>query len=124
MVVKILGHGAFRKRVIEMGFVRGRVVKVLLHAPLRDPIKYEVMGYDISLRRSEAEMIEVVRIDDNPIPAETSPAAHAAVESPDDGCGEHRTRADRESHIINVALVGNPNCGKTSLFNIASGAHR
>lgn len=122
VVVKILGHGAFRNRVIEMGFVRGRVVKVLLHAPLRDPIKYEVMGYDISLRRSEAEMIEVVRIDDNPIPAETSPAAHAAVESPDDGCGEHRTRADRESHIINVALVGNPNCGKTSLFNIASGA--
>ncbi|MDO4319754.1 MAG: ferrous iron transport protein B [Bacteroidales bacterium] len=120
VVVKILGHGAFRKRVIEMGFVRGRVVKVLLHAPLRDPIKYEVMGYDISLRRSEAEMIEVVPVDSDI----TGVADHmpSMVEADDDGCRDHHARADRESHIINVALVGNPNCGKTSLFNIASGA--
>ena len=61
-MVKILGHGAFRKRVIEMGFVRGREVKVLLDAPLKDPIKYELLGYAVSLRRAEAEMIEVIKL--------------------------------------------------------------
>lgn len=59
-IVKILGHGAFRKRMIEMGFVKGQTVKVLLHAPLRDPIKYSIMGYEVSLRRSEASLVEVI----------------------------------------------------------------
>ena len=120
VVVKVLGHGAFRKRVMEMGFVRGRIVKVLLHAPLRDPIKYEVMGYDISLRRSEADLIEVVPIDDadaSPDAGGERPAVNSAVSHEDP-----EQRAHTESHTINVALVGNPNCGKTSLFNIASGA--
>lgn len=106
VVVKILGHGAFRKRVMEMGFVKGREVKVLLWAPLRDPVKYMIMGYEVSLRRSEANLIEVEPIDngiDKPI---------AAKCSMDPGHGQ----------TINVALIGNPNCGKTSLFNIASGA--
>ena len=61
LIVKILGHGAFRKRVIEMGFVRGHEVKVLLNAPLRDPIKYKILDYELSLRRSEADLIEVVK---------------------------------------------------------------
>ena len=64
IIVKIKGHGAFRKRVIEMGFVAGRIVTVMLDAPLRDPIKYELLCYAVSLRRAEAEMIEVVPLDD------------------------------------------------------------
>ena len=59
VVVKLLGHGAFRKRLIEMGFVKGQEIKVLLNAPLKDPIKYSIMGYELSLRRQEAELIEV-----------------------------------------------------------------
>lgn len=116
MVVKILGHGAFRKRVIEMGFVRGRVVKVLLDAPLRDPVKYELLGYAVSLRRAEADMIEVVKIDnDGSIrPDIPEPSTHT-VET-------HAAEADREGRTINVALIGNPNCGKTSLYNDISGA--
>ena len=112
VIVKILGHGAFRKRVMEMGFVRGRHIKVLLHAPMRDPIKYEVMGYDISLRPSEADLIEVELLD-NGVPAH------------DDADGPHVSATPSDSpadKTINVALIGNPNCGKTSLFNIASGA--
>lgn len=62
IVVKVLGHGAFRKRLIEMGFVKGHGVSVVLHAPLRDPIKYDIMGYEVSLRRSEADLVEVVKI--------------------------------------------------------------
>lgn len=106
VVVKILGHGAFRKRVMEMGFVKGHEVKVLLSAPLRDPIKYSIMGYEVSLRRSEASLIEVQPVL-NSIDQPISSKCKA-----DTGNGQ----------VINVALIGNPNCGKTSLFNIASGA--
>ena len=115
-IVKILGHGAFRKRMIEMGFVKGQTVKVLLHAPLRDPIKYSIMGYEVSLRRSEASLVEV--IPDH----ETSENIQTPVTSLHD---TDNTTEEFKSHsrTINVALIGNPNCGKTSLFNIASGAH-
>lgn len=113
IIVKILGHGAFRKRMIEMGFVKGHQVDVLLHAPLRDPIKYSIMGYEISLRTAEAHLVEVTPVEDEAAktdsPAET---LHKAAES----------GAPNPHKVINVALVGNPNCGKTSLFNIASGA--
>lgn len=121
IVVKILGHSAFRKRVIEMGFVKGREVKAELSAPLKDPIKYEILGYSISLRRSEAEMIEVIpedaggdlpeKPDHGTVTDHPQPAAHKA----------HR-EAHNASHHINIALVGNPNCGKTSLYNRLSGA--
>lgn len=59
-MVKVIGYGGFRRRIIEMGFVRGREVTVVLDAPLKDPIEYRIMGYDISLRRKEAEMIVVM----------------------------------------------------------------
>lgn len=118
IIVKILGHGAFRKRLLEMGFVKGREVDVLLHAPLRDPIKYRIMDYEVSLRRSEAHLIEVLPVHDSDASSATSrhtntlqETRHAAVDF------------DTHSKTINVALIGNPNCGKTSLFNIASGSH-
>ncbi|MBF1605182.1 MAG: ferrous iron transport protein A, partial [Prevotella shahii] len=60
VVVKVLGHGGFRKRIVEMGFIKGKTVEVLLNAPLQDPVKYKILGYEISLRRDEAQMIEVV----------------------------------------------------------------
>ncbi|MDE6265557.1 MAG: ferrous iron transport protein B [Paramuribaculum sp.] len=113
MIVKILGHGAFRKRMIEMGFVKGHEIKVLLHAPLRDPIKYSIMGYEVSLRRSEAHLVEVLPLDREVQHEESGDAA--------DSAHTEKEFSDRRK-TINVALVGNPNCGKTSLFNIASGA--
>lgn len=110
IVVKVLGHGAFRKRVMEMGFVKGREVKSLLQAPLNDPIKYSILGYEVSLRRSEASLIEVI-----PLHSE---------ENQNEPDNEKKKASHRsfDGQIINVALIGNPNCGKTSLFNIASGA--
>ena len=123
VIVKILGHGAFRKRMIEMGFVRGRVVDVLLHAPLKDPIKYSIMGYEVSLRRSEASLVEVIPIKEDEEVPEFSPSRgndhHSEADTADSPIMEE---VHRSAHVINVALVGNPNCGKTSLFNIASGA--
>ena len=123
VIVKVLGHGGFRKRIVEMGFIKGKTVEVLLNAPLKDPIKYKLLGYEISLRRQEADMIEIISEEE---------AKRQAIETeyyqglPEDitikeqymkqvALGKRRT--------INVALVGNPNCGKTSLFNLASGAH-
>ena len=124
VIVKVQGHGGFRKRIVEMGFVKGKTVDVLLNAPLQDPVKYKVMGYEVSLRRQEAEMIEVVAksaadevlsVSHESEPLTLDPSLHQ------DDYMQHA--ALRKHRTINVALVGNPNCGKTSLFNFASGAH-
>jgi ferrous iron transport protein B len=117
VIVKVHGHGGFRRRILEMGFVRGQTVLSILDSPLRDPVKYSVMGYEVLLRRSEAEMIEVLyesEIND-PIPAPVLRAAR-----PDTPPAHNRPPAPRKN-IINVALVGNPNSGKTSLFNSLAG---
>jgi len=123
VIVKVMGHGGFRKRIVEMGFIKGKTVEVLLNAPLRDPVKYKVMGYEISLRRQEADMIEVIS-EQEAREHNVQPGYHKGLEEnirlTED---EMRTLARDKRRTINVALVGNPNCGKTSLFNIASGAH-
>ncbi len=124
VVVKVNGHGSFRKRIIEMGFVKGNRVKVILNAPLRDPIEYEIIGYKISLRREEAEKIEVLSESEAKrfiSEHESLPAIDAAGE--DYLEREMTSLAEERGRTIRVALVGNPNCGKTSLFNMASGSH-
>ncbi len=123
VIVKVSGHGGFRKRIVEMGFIKGQSVEALLNAPLQDPVKYRLMGYEVSLRRDEASMIEIVTGD------EAVNEAALAASGPHPLTLEHEGEellqevAVRKHHTINVALVGNPNCGKTSLFNFASGAH-
>ncbi len=120
-IVKILGHGAFRKRVIEMGFVRGHNVKVLLNAPLKDPIKYKILDYEISLRRSEADLIEVVK--ENEYIQKEKQFPSATIDSNDVDTGDANYEIEREKNTINIALIGNPNCGKTSLFNELCNGH-
>ena len=120
VIVKVHGHGGFRKRIIEMGFVRGKVVEVLLNAPLQDPVKYRLMGYEVSLRRQEADLIEVVSEHSWQEERPSAALTFDASSHPDDYL---RHEALRQRRTINVALIGNPNCGKTSLFNFASGAH-
>ena len=123
VIVKVYGHGSFRKRIIEMGFVKGNKVKVILNAPLRDPIEYEIIGYKISLRRDEADKIEVISESEAKL-MRTPFEALPALESEEDWIErEMSTLAEERRKVIKVALVGNPNCGKTSLFNIASGGH-
>ena len=157
IIVKVSGHGSFRKRITEMGFIKGKEVRVVLNAPLKDPIEYEIIGYKISLRREEAEEIEV--ISESEVRAQeaaetataavsgnagTADAGHATPQDTiaesntgsgnlnrnETGCGDAealdrkmRELAEERRHIVRVALVGNPNCGKTSLFNVASGSH-
>ncbi len=126
VIVKVNGHGSFRKRLIEMGFIQGKKVTVVLNAPLKDPIEYEILGYRVSLRREEARRIEVISQEEAKSYGETESLAPL-----EEGTEEEEKRLDaimerlaaERNHVIRVALVGNPNCGKTSLFNAASGAH-
>lgn len=121
VIVKVLGHGGFRKRIVEMGFIKGKTVEVILNAPLKDPIKYRLLSYEISLRRQEADMIEV--ISEQEARTMQNPYHGSITEDVPVSESELVALAKGKRRTINVALVGNPNCGKTSLFNIASGAH-
>lgn len=121
VIVKVLGHGGFRKRIVEMGFIKGKTVEVILNAPLKDPIKYRLLSYEISLRRQEADMIEVVS--EQEARTMQNPYHGSITEDVPVSESELVALAKGKRRTINVALVGNPNCGKTSLFNIASGAH-
>ena len=121
LITKVKGRGAFRKRITEMGFVKGREVTVIKAAPLQDPIQYKIMGYHVSLRQSEARLIDILSTDEQNFPVNTSPELsgyRGTIE-------EESQRSDDgdRGKTIDIALVGNPNCGKTTLFNVASGSH-
>lgn len=130
VIVKVMGHGGFRKRIVEMGFIRGKIVTVLLNAPLQDPVKYQIMGYEISLRHTEAAMIEIIPADkaQKLEEEEAKKLGMTNISQTEDDNPRltdemlHKAAIEK-SHTINIALIGNPNCGKTSLFNFVSGAH-
>lgn len=128
IIISVAGSGAFRKRIIEMGFVKGKLVKSIKNAPLNDPIEYKILDYYVSLRREEANLIEV----SSPDSAEAQSASHPKFAAADGGpfaAGSMHSQhmgvfaTSDEPKIIRVALVGNPNCGKTTLFNCLSGAN-
>ncbi|WP_329905411.1 ferrous iron transport protein B [Porphyromonas pogonae] len=129
VIEKVGGKGLFRKRILEMGFVQGKEVSVIQSAPLKDPIYYRILDYNVSLRREDAALIEVRKIEDTAKDSHThlpSPSSYATEESSPvlsdlEFLSSHHS--SRTKGTIRVALIGNPNCGKTSLFNQASGAH-
>ncbi len=122
IVVHVHGHGGFRKRIVEMGFIKGETIKVLLNAPLRDPVKYKVMDYEVSLRRAEAELVEVVS-EKEAEKFELGNNYYPGIPA-DENCYDRlQLMARMKEHELNVVFVGNPNCGKTTIFNAACGAH-
>ena len=124
-IVKVNGSGAFRKRILEMGFVRGQEVKSILNAPLKDPIKYGIMDYEVSLRRSEAVLIEISKIKEETERQDNSKEDEQKIEKQRSSVATKKssTKSKIDPKTIRVALIGNPNAGKTSIFNHASGAH-
>jgi len=115
IIIKVQGHGAFRKRITEMGFVKGKKVTVIKNAPLKDPVEYQIMGYEVSLRRSEASLIEVSTKEES---GNIKIAGFKGTISDD----ILKTSTKEKGEKIHIALVGNPNAGKTTLFNYASGS--
>ncbi|MFV0397222.1 MAG: ferrous iron transport protein B [Bacteroidales bacterium] len=120
-IVKVSGSGAFRKRIIQMGFVRGQKISCLFESPLKNPVSYKIMGYEVSLRRSEAEMIEVVSEKEWVAPVDISCGDSLSGCSTSCGCYASKRAVPTATNQINIVLVGNPNSGKTSLFNALSG---
>ncbi len=116
IIIKVLGRGAFRKRIIEMGFVRGKEVSLTKFAPLKDPIEYNIMDYEVSLRKSEANLVEILLVDK--LTEKITLPSNGTIIIDDN---YWRNKAIEKGKNINVALVGNPNCGKTTLFNFAAG---
>ncbi len=116
IIIKVLGHGSFRKRITEMGFVKGKKVTVIKNAPLQDPVEYQIMDYNVSLRRSEAMLVEVIAVEDASTLSKIKFSGTIDEEI-------LKISALNRGNVINVALVGNPNCGKTTLYNFASGSH-
>lgn len=139
LIVKVRGRGAFRRRIMEMGFIAGKRVTVIRKAPLQDPVEYNIMGYNVSLRNTEASLIEIdmahTFFDENELREchwGHGERRHARHKRNHCGCGKADCRHEHHgggshSHIpgteILVAVVGNPNAGKTTLFNYASGSH-
>ncbi len=110
VISKVLGHGSFRRRISEMGFVAGKEVSVLKNAPFKDPVEYRLMGYNVSLRRVEASLIEVVTPEEALL---LNPQAYDGTIDLE----EMKISAREKGRMISIALAGNPNCGKTTLFN-------
>ena len=122
VIVRLSGHGGFRKRIMEMGFIRGEKVTSVLDSPMHDPIKYNVMGYEVLLRRNEAAMIEVLPEEDakrelSPAPTYNCISLCDSCATCNGQCATNFRNATERRNVINVALVGNPNSGKTSIFN-------
>jgi len=133
MITKVKGRGVFRRRIMDMGFIHGKEVIAIKSAPLKDPIEYLILGYNVSLRHSEAQLIEIVTVETPVIPTKAgtpSPTTHPhSVIPANAGTPSRNTEARLDATsassglvgtTIEVALVGNPNCGKTSIFNLAS----
>ncbi|HAP50545.1 MAG TPA: ferrous iron transport protein B, partial [Porphyromonadaceae bacterium] len=115
-VARVQGGGAFRQRLLEMGFVRGAEITVIKNAPLLDPVEYMILGSHISLRRVEAARVMVV---DAEVELQATAGSLAYNGTTLTVLDEQDPMAD---NVLRVALVGNPNCGKTSLFNFVTGA--
>ena len=110
-IVRVKGRGAFRKRITEMGFVVGKEVTVIKKAPLQDPVEYNILGYNVTLRVNEAHLIEI-----DPLNLTEQEPNYSGTLTED---SENKSYTGH-SKTIHIAFVGNPNSGKTTLFNYAS----
>ena len=122
------GKGALRQHFLDMGMIPGAEVTVVKFAPMGDPMELQVHGYELTLRLAEAEQIEIEQI-----PRRSR--SHKGIESLSDaehpGLGEegkYHSKKDEhplpEGTTLTYALVGNQNCGKTTLFNKLTGSNQ
>lgn len=133
------GSPSFRLRLEEMGFIPGQEVTCLYASPLGSPVVYSMLGQKVALRRSEARLITVADTEVEalskasktffPDLGETVSGKYRAQSCGPiacgscPGCGDNRRQEPAAADELTIALVGNPNCGKTAFFNAASGGH-
>ncbi|KAF0236189.1 MAG: ferrous iron transport protein [Prolixibacteraceae bacterium] len=98
-----------------MGFIKGKEVRVIKNAPFNGPFEFKIINYNISLRKSEADLIEVIPVSD--FIKEVNETYPGVIDREIDLVNQ-----SERTKIINIALVGNPNSGKTTLFNYISGS--
>ena len=141
-VILTVGHenGPVKHRLVDMGLTPGTLVTVRKIAPFGDPIEINLRGYELSLRKEDAGRITVCPPEQAPDPSAGRDGKHGMLQHiPDEATlrrmsaahaherAEHGGPADYESHDIRemkLALVGNPNCGKTTLFNALTGSNQ
>ncbi len=111
------GFGTIKERINEMGFIPGQKVKAIKAAPLKDPVEFNIMGYKLTIRQKDARMI-LIEKESIETKEEYPHLPFKEIQAPKNGA-TIPTHANA-SKTINVALVGNPNCGKTTLFNYAT----
>lgn len=119
------GSGALRQHFLDMGLIQGTEVTVVKYAPMGDPIELRIHGYELTIRLEDADNIKI----SEPHSPRTAKAKEQKREKYHPGYGEDGKFHDRkeekplpEDEILTFALVGNQNCGKTTLFNQLTGA--
>lgn len=129
-ITTVGGEGALRQHFLDMGVIPGAEVTVIKYAPLGDPVELRIHGYELTLRLADAEKIGIERIESAAKEKETEEAAELKkTEHP--GLGEEGKFHPKgtgnplpDNTLLSFALVGNQNCGKTTLFNQLTGANQ
>lgn len=124
------GDGALRQHFLDMGVIPGIEVKLIKYAPMGDPLEIRIHDYELTLRLADAEQIEVSdKKSDEDEHRKDNKKDKALVEHPGLGeGGKYHVKADEhplpKDEILTFALVGNQNCGKTTLFNQLTGSNQ
>ena len=120
------GEGALRQHFLDMGVIPGAEVTVVKFAPMGDPMELQIHCYELTLRLADAEQIEVEPIDSRSRRHESAKGVNNTVHPGLGEDGKYHVKADEnplpDSQILTYALVGNQNCGKTTLFNQLTGS--
>ena len=123
------GEGALRQHFLDMGVIPDALITLVKFAPMGDPMELRIHGYELTLRLSEAEKIEVEEVTDNPEETQELQDKERKVLHP--GLGEEGKFHPKgsgnplpENETLTFALVGNQNSGKTTLFNQLTGSNQ
>ena len=128
VICNVGGEGALRQHFLDMGVIPGAEVTVVKLAPMGDPMELQIHGYELTLRLSDADQIGVEPIDQRTRKHEGAQNINQSIHPGLGEDGKYHAKGDGnplpEGEILTYALVGNQNCGKTTLFNQLTGSNQ